>query len=58
MNEYHGVIVVGIYQTLHEKYGSINKLESKTIGRTWKGKRWKSYTVIAVVTTSNFYFVN
>ena len=58
MNEYHGIIVVCLYQTLDKNYVSIKKLGSKILGRTWKGRRWKSCAVVEVVKTSNFYFVN
>ena len=37
MNEYPGVIVVGLFQTLHEKYGTkTNRLENKISGHTKK----------------------
>ena len=55
---YPAVAVVGLYHTLHEKYGSLKqRLECKITGRIWKGKRWKSYTVKRGVKTSNFCLV-
>ena len=39
MDGYPRVFVVGLYQTLHEKCDSKQKLDSKNYW-TWKGNRW------------------
>ena len=55
MKEYPSVIVVGLYQTLHENYGSIKQTRKENY---WTNLKRKEMIKLRFVKTSNFHYVN